>query len=327
MPYKQKIILLSEILLNVVKLYLFIFIGFIVGKLLSSRKDKINSIITSLLINVMTPIVIFLTLTTSDYSIGFIFVFQIVSLEALGILFAIITTYFYLRKKKVDNKKIGAYLFINGFPNILIYGIPVVLGFFNSKLIIIPVLLASASLVTRGTLGMYMGEKLGGNVTLSLKQTLKKLITFPPLLGIVAGGVVLGFHLTMPVMVFTSIKNVIEPIYSGTGGIIIGIILTKMVRSDIKRYISDIKIVILWRFVIMFGFFMIFVFILRFQTDQTSIRTILLIAVIGPPAVINVAFTQYFNLDEKFAAISVATVTLLALILLPLLILFGTTFF
>ena len=79
----------------------------------------------------------------------------------------------------------------------------------------------------------------------------------------------------------------------------------------------------LWRFGVSFMMFMGIVYFLKFDSLQTEIRTVLLIIVTAPPAVFNVVFADYFKLDEKFAAISVASMTLLSLALLPLLILFG----
>jgi predicted permease len=68
----------------------------------------------------------------------------------------------------------------------------------------------------------------------------------------------------------------------------------------------------------------VIVYLLKFEIEfQTEIRTILLIIVMGPPAVYSVIFSIYFKLDEKFAAISIATVTLMSLVLLPVLIYFG----
>jgi predicted permease len=72
---------------------------------------------------------------------------------------------------------------------------------------------------------------------------------------------------------------------------------------------------------------MMVVFFLHFPLNQSEIRTLLMISVLGPPAVMNVSFALYFKLDTKFAAISVAVVTLIAIGLLPFMVWFGQSFF
>ena len=315
----------DTLFINIFQLYFYIAIGFLIGFFFRNYREKISKYCTWFLINIATPVVIFLTLTTTNYNIDFWLIFQIVIVEVLSVLVAMGTTYYYLLKKGEDKRKIGSFLFINGFPNALIYTMPIVFAFFSEELVIIPVIFSSAALFVRGTLGMYVGEKLGADVQVSWKTTIKHLVTFPPLLGIIIGSLVLAFAIPMPVQLFSDIKTYMNPFYSNLGSILIGIILSKLTKTDFKSYWKDIKLVALWRFAIMFLFFLSIAYLLQFPTDQTDIRTILLIDVIGPPAVINVAFALYFKLDDKFAAVSVAAVTLLALGILPLILWFGST--
>ncbi|MBD3349911.1 MAG: hypothetical protein GF364_00315 [Candidatus Lokiarchaeota archaeon] len=293
--------------------------------MLKNKRELIGKVATFLIVNILTPIVIFLTLTTTEYALPFSMIFQILLVESASVGFCWITTYYILRNKIEDRKKLGSYMFLNGFPNVMIYGIPIVIAFFNETLIVIPVIFASGALFLRGTLGMYIGEKFGADISLSFKDTIKRLFTFPPLLGIIAG--VIAMNLDFNTSILISIKDILSPFYSGLGAVLIGLILSKIAANEIKLYSKDILIVAIWRFLLSFVFFLCVVFLLHFPTDQTEIRTILLIAVIGPPAVMNVSFAMYFKLDEKFAAMSVATITLVALILLPIIIYFGTNFF
>lgn len=317
--------MVSALTINILKLYGFIAGGFVVGLLFKKQKDKISKIVTWLTINIFTPVVIFLTFTTTEYSISGISIVQILLLEVASVFTFWLTTYYGLRNHIDDKKKLGSFMFLNALPNVLIYGIPIVLAFYSESLIIILVVFTSAALVVRGTVGMYIGEKLGADVNLSIKDTIKRLLTFPPLLGIIAGFIGMNLIESTDALVFT--KDLISPLYSGLGASLIGLILTKLKFSEIKAHIKDISIVALWRYGISFIFYIAVVWFLTFPVDQTEIRTILLIAVIGPPAVMNVSFAVYFGLDEKFAAISVATITLISLMLLPLEIMFGTAVF
>lgn len=317
--------MVSALLINILKLYGFIAVGYIIGSVFKEKKEKISKIVTWLTINIFTPIIIFLTFTATEYSMSVGDMIQILLLEIVSVTFFWLTTYYGLRNRIEDKKKLGSYMYLNGLPNVLIYGIPIVIAFFSESLIIVLVVFTSGALVVRGTVGMYIGEKLGADIKLSVWDTIKRLLTFPPLLGILAGFIGMNLIDSNEVLVVT--KDIISPLYSGFGASIIGLILTKLKIQDVKDNLKDIGIVAFWRYVVSFIFYIAVVWFLRFPVDQTEIRTILLIAIIGPPAVLNVTFAVYFGLDDKFAAVSVATITLISLMLLPLEIYFGTNVF
>lgn len=314
----------DSILFNVLELYSYILIGVLIGLIFRRNIEKIGHIGNFIIVNILTPIVIFATLTSSDYSIPAYSIIQIIFLEVSSVLVCWITTYYFLKKKINDNKKLGSFMFLNGLPNVMIYGIPIVIAFFPEELVVIPVIYASSALVIRGTLGMYIGERLGADVKMSIKDSIKKLLTFPPLLGIFAA--MIGMVLDLPNSILIGVKNATSPVYSAMGAGLIGTILSRLSKKEIKNYANDILIVSIWRFGISFLYFIAIVYFLHFPQNQQEIRTLLMISVLGPPAVMNVSFALYFKLDTKFAAISVAMVTLFAIALLPLIVWFGHTF-
>lgn len=314
----------DSILFNVLELYSYIALGVLIGVIFRKNIEKIGQIGNFIIVNILTPIVIFATLTSSNYSLPPSSIMQIIFLEISAVFVCWITTYYFLRKKLDNNKKLGSFMFLNGLPNIMIYGIPIVIAFFPEELVVIPVIYASSALVVRGTLGMYIGERLGADVKMSIKDSIKRLLTFPPLLGIIAA--VIGMSLELPNDILISIKNTTSPVYSAMGAGLIGTILSKISRKNMREYANDIFIVSIWRFGISLIYFMAIVYFLHFPLNQTEIRTLLMISVLGPPAVMNVSFALYFKLDTKFAAVSVAVVTLFAIALLPLIVWFGQNF-
>jgi len=312
---------------NLALMYIYIIAGFITGKIFKSRHKKIRNIGADVLIKFISPVQIFIVLTTTTFTLSFLFIIQIILLAVGLYTLMTITTFLYFRGKELPPKKKGSYLLLNSFPNVLFFTIPIILSVFSEELLIVSVIFASTLLVLRGSISTFLCEKYGSDKSMSVKDMLVKLFTFPPFIAIIAGSIVLAFQIPIPIDAFLLVKPPINSIASAMGSILIGMILADIIKEEIKEYWKDIMNVTFWRFGISFLFFMSIVYFLQFDPEyQTEIRTILMIIVLGPPAVFNVIFSVYFNLEEKFAAITVATVTLLSLILLPFLIIFGESF-
>jgi predicted permease len=313
-----------SIFVKLLQMYCYIFVGFLIGLALKERKDKVRTIGAQILIKLIAPFQIFIVLTTTTFTLSFSFIIQII-LVSLGLyVFTTLTTQYFLKKKEIEPKKMGTFQLLNAYPNVMFFTMPIILSIFSEELIIVSVIVASTLNVLRGSITTYLCEKYGSDNKMNLKETFIKLITFPPFIGILAGSLVLALQIPMPTTELLLIKSPINTLASATGSILIGIILSSIVKQEVKKYWSDIRIVAFWRFVMSFSFFIAIVYLLKFEIEfQTEIRTILLIIVMGPPAVYSVIFSIYFKLDEKFAAISIATVTLMSLVLLPVLIYFG----
>jgi len=318
------ILYFNSIFQSIFKLYFYIGFGIFIGYIFASKQNKISKIGSFLVINIFTPLVVFLTFICSNFSLDFISVFKIIILNILSIAIGLLTTYFLLKNKIQNTKKIGAYMFLNSFPNVLIYGIPIVTAIFDERMVIILTIFSASALGVRGTIGIYIGEKFGANIKLNFKESIKKLLLFPPFLGIIAGVIFMNIEFDRDI--FILINKYSNPIYSALGAILIGLILASLKKQEIKAYLKDIVIVSIWRFIVPLLLFIVCLFFLHFPEFQKEIRTTLLISMLGPPAVINVSFAIYFGLDEKFAAISVATITLIALMILPIIIIFGVRF-
>jgi predicted permease len=81
-------------------MYLYIFIGFLGGKIFKNYQEKIRNIGAKLILWIISPFQIFIILTTSNFELSFLFVIQII-LIAAGF-YAILTmlSYLYLRNKE-----------------------------------------------------------------------------------------------------------------------------------------------------------------------------------------------------------------------------------
>lgn len=319
--------MVDSLYLNLFLLYGYIALGVVIGVLFKSNLKKLNVFFTEILIKIISPLQVFISLTTTDFALSFSFILQI-SLLALGCFsFLAGTSYLFLKKQRIENGKLGSYILMNAMPNVLFYTIPIVLAIFNEELTIVVVFFASVMLIIRGTVMTYICERLGADVKPDWKTTITNLIKFIPFDAVIAGLIVLSFKIPMPIEVFNVIKPTVNTIATGFSAILVGMIISGISWFEIKNYWTDIKIVALWRFGLSLVFFLPIVYFLSFTTYESEIRSILLIIMMGPPAILSVAFAVHFHLEEKFAAIAVATVTLIALAILPLLIYIGGLIF
>jgi predicted permease len=317
----------NSLLENLLTLYLVVFIGGVIGFLLPKYRDKFTKFTNHLLMDVVVPIQMFLSLASTTFNVDTIFILQIVGVELYSVFILIAATWKIGQSRGVETKLLGSYIYLNAFPNALLYPLPIVLAFFGNELTIVLVIFSSSALVVRGTVGNYIGNKLGAQAETDWKKGLLKLFTFPPFVGVLIGFIFLGFNINLPPFLIIFNKQVFSPISSNVGAFIIGLILADINRERLKFYAHHIKIAAFWRFCIPFVLFLAIAFILQFPSYQKEIRTILLLVMLSPPAVFNVVYAVYFNLEAKFAAITVATLTLISLALMPLILWFGMAVF
>jgi hypothetical protein len=298
-------------------------VGLIFGKIIRTYREKTRIIFTEILIKIISPLQIFFVLVTTTFNLSFAFIIQII-LVAVGMYFFMAgTTFLFFNHRGIERKKLGSLMLLNPFPNVMFYTIPIVIAIFSDALTVVSVVFASTMLIIRGSIATYISERFGADVKLDFKGTIIKLFTFPPFIAIIAASIALPFRQQFPMDFFIDIKNPINEIASAAGAILIGLILASIVQQEAKEYWHDIKMVAFWRFGLASLYAFMVLYLLRFQEFQTEIRTILLIIMTGPPAVFNALFSAYFKLDEKFSAISVATVTLIGLLILPIYIFLG----
>jgi predicted permease len=317
----------SQIVLDLLSLYAYISIGFIFGKMLKEKQEKTRDLLTQFLIYSVAPLQIFLVITTTTFNLSFRFVLQIILLAILNYSFMAISTFTILNKKGIEHKKLGAYMLLNSLPNVLFYTIPIIIALFSDALTVVSVIFASTTLILRGSVATYISERFGSDKKMKLSESVKKLLTFPPFIAILIGVITAQFQAYLPLEIMIIIKSPINTLASALGAILIGLILASINKEETKKYGKDIAGVALWRFGLAFVFYLCIVYFLHFDEYQTEIRTILLIIVMGPPAVFNVLFSVHFKLDHKFAAIAVAVITLFGLIILPAILFFGMAVF
>jgi predicted permease len=312
-----------QVFVDLLQIYIYIALGFIVGLFFKNNRDLIQKYSSKFLVYVITPMQIFLILTTTNMVVTFDIILRIVIL-AFGIYLieSLASTWVY-RKKNYAPKQLGAAVFLSIFPNSLYYVLPIILIIFTEDLLIIAVIYVSVTVTIKGSILPYQAFKLGSDRQMTKADLVKQMLLFPPFVSILVSVLIRAVKIPIPLDLFLAIKPIFSQITSITGAMLIGFILSKVSFQKIKIFVKPILWVGLWRFLISFLLFLPAILLLTFPTQQTEIRTILLLITCAPPAINNVVFIIFYDFDEELGATGIAALTLVSLLLIPIYLLFG----
>lgn len=320
-------VMANSLVVSVVLLYVYIFAGYLLGRILGRHKTTFQTKFTHILIHGITPIQIFLIFTTSSYPLDFWFIFQIIFMATATYVVLTLGSAWFFRSRGYPPEKVGAGFMLAGFPNAIYYALPIILSAFGEDYALIPVLWASTTLVIKSTLIPIQADKILNQTPTDAKTRFKKILLFPPFLGILISVIFLSLNVPVPLDLFVAIKNPLNKIATIGGAALIGMIIVNLSWPKIKDYFRSLMNVALWRFLGAFLLYLSLAFFLRFSVGSEEIRTILLIIVCGPPAMNNVIYSNFFHFDDEFAAVAVAALTLVGLLLLPLWLILGPLIF
>ncbi|MHA1369353.1 MAG: AEC family transporter [Promethearchaeota archaeon] len=326
---------MASIFQGLLELYLSISCGALIGFFLKKKREKILSISNKILLYFLTPVVMFISLINFEIKLDFLMVSGIVITQILVTTNLIIIAYLIIGRKKIAKRgKTGAYLLIAGWPNATVFPLPIVIAFFGEQFLPIIFIFSSSALIMRGTIGTYLSIRFGGDGStdkhLSFKKTIIKLFTFPPTISIIVAMVLISLKITFPesiIVPLNIVKTPLSKIGGWFGGIIIGFIVSGLQKNNLKEYSRDIPVAMLIRFLLPFIFFSLFSIVIHFSEHDVIIKSILLLEVMGPPAILNVAFAVNFKLDEKFVATMLVTLTLMMLGIAPLVLFVASCIF
>ncbi|MCF2140349.1 MAG: hypothetical protein K9W44_09885 [Candidatus Lokiarchaeota archaeon] len=304
--------------------YGFILVGVLLGGVVGSYKERVQKEMVNLLINLITPLQVFIIILVSQFNLSIESILQIIGIAIISHYTQFYIGLKYFSKKSDDYRRIGAQTLHGSFPNSLYYITPIILLVFPEELLIIPVIYASAMTTIKATFLPLQVHNLGiKSKNESLGQTLRKLLLFPPFLGILFGILFRALPQFQTSDFLIALKTPLSQITSAVSAILIGISLVGISKKRVKFYKNALMQTALIRFVLGMLIFLCLGFILHFPNYQTEIRTILFLIICAPPAQNNVIYSIYFEFDEQFAALGVVVLTLIGLIMLPLMLWFG----
>jgi len=299
---------------------------------LGTRKNIFQKAIVKILINFITPLQVFIIILVSQFEFSVSLLIQIISFATTAHYIQFFVGLKYLTRNSQNNTKnyrlIGSQVLHVSFPNSLYFITPIILLLFPEELLIIPIIYASVTTTIKAVFLPLQIQNLSSRTEkTNFLQSLKKILLFPPFVGIIFGLIFRVIPFLQASNLLISIKTPISQVTSAVSAILIGISLVGISKSKIKEYHKALYQTAIIRFGLGFIIFLCFGFFFRFSSYQTEIITILLLIICAPPAQNNVIYSIYFQFDEKFSALAVVILTIFGLAILPLLLMFSLNLF
>ncbi len=352
-----------------------IYVGIGAGMLLQkwSKADQVGKWILFVGLNIFTPILLIMVFLSIDTFTGVNW-WLIASMTVVGTMVPMILNSILIKLKEISNAKKkasmsdeevstieeismaqkGAEITSSGFMNALFFPFPIIIGILPSQYQAEGILAASlyllAQTILRNSFGVYLGIHYGTNSDLSSKksifQILKRLLLFPPTIGMIIG-LILRFTIgyvnmdTQQILLGLIDESLI--LFFTTGFVETKVHIASEIFRDFTMVLMLVIVGLSFRFpkkeewkepVLLRGIFS------RFGGGLLSIVPIffipiplvakipLIIQTMAPPAVANSAYAKFFKLDELLTSRFIAIMTIIALIFLPaeiaLLVWFGT---
>jgi len=322
---------MNDLFVALLIFYVVIAIGYLFGRIFKNKSKEIGKYLSFILLFILAPpLVLFAflipneSLNTSSIIINIV-IFQIILVFSTQFIAYLLI----LRNKgEQEDQRKGSILSIVSFPNAFLFPLPIVLSLFGPGYIVILIIFSLSAQVLRSTLltyqCIYYGKK-----TKSYLDSLKEMLTFPPTIALIISVILnlLGIRLTQEI--YISINEILSRITSIFGALIIGLLLVNFDFSKFREFIIDKDFIMVLMIRVGFSFilFLILAQFLKFPPETSQIILIILMLLfVDPPAVSSVAYAEYFELDYEFSGFCVFTITIMAIVYVPLFILFGLLF-
>jgi predicted permease len=287
--------------------YGLITIGYLLSRL-SGQGKVINKHLTSVLVNLLIPILFIYTYLAS--SLDAITEIPLIIILALMIhLIGPSLMYMALWKSSIDNSTKGVYYICVTFNNALFIPLPLVLMFIGSSGLSIVIIYSLTQMILLATLGSFMGATYSRNSSERLR-VVREALTFPPFLAAIVALILFaaGFRLTGDLASILSISGSLTT-YLALISVGIGI----GIRLNLGEIKSALKVVSIRQFLAP----LIIVPIIFFSGLSHLPSTILILEALMPPAVLTVVYATSFELDAEKAATIVTVGTLFLLPVIP----------
>ncbi len=255
-----------------------------------------------LIIYITTPIMLFAEMLKADLS-GFSFG-SVVGMSLVYLALCLIVSYAMARK--MDDRAKGTVVINASFINSIFLPFPIIYAFYGD--LSIALLFALPTMIAHNTIGVFMASYWGhGKIG---KQVAVKAVTYPPLLGFLAGTLarpfLSGFVATEA---FGWLSNIgLSTVYLSLIFVGLAIPLSKESLFVFRNRIAGI--ITLNRLLI--SPILALIVIAIFNTTGI-VNSVVLIMALMPPAVTNLVMISRFNLDIKSTCQSVFVPTLLSL--------------
>lgn len=316
-----------ELLSRLAIVYFMIGLG-IVWRFSRLYKPEYGKFITNIIIWVFFPISIISSFADIESFSGEVFfLVVIVAIFVHGISY--LSSRLILRKRPLGET--GPLVLCTTFPNAFLFPFPIIMALEIPSGLVYASIFVFMAMIFRNTFGVLLGiwhKPVNNNasnseniLTVNYKKLVIDLFKFPPFLAVLAGFLIHSL-LGPQAISFTNypeiqpILEIIKSISLYGSLLLIGMAFQAPSQLHPRKFFSeDIFQVASSRFVIV----PLFTIILLFLLPTTPFVAIpLLIQSMAPPAVSNVIYGKFFHFDESEVSFLITSLTLYALLLLPL---------
>ncbi|WP_237385387.1 AEC family transporter [Xenorhabdus sp. Sc-CR9] len=296
-----------EVMLRVLLLILITLIGFFIGKKLDLKTKDISS----LLIYVISPVVIFISIIQSPSDLTY-FSYSIASFLTASLAAFIAYS---IGKTLWSCNKSNLFGFAGGTGNTGYFALPIAFAIFNPNQIAITIFIIIGINLYEFTVGYFITAK--GHLT--TKECLIKIIKLPIIYSAILGVLFKGSDITLNSILISTLEN-FKGAYSVLGMMVIGITLSSFYKIEIDWKFSFFSI--LWKHLIypIVGM-SFFYYIIQVPDDLLTVIALMLAT---PMAGNVVVIASNLNLHPEKAAFSVMLSTILSVITVPIsIVMFG----
>jgi predicted permease len=218
----------------------------------------------------------------------------------------------------------GALAFTATYPNALLFPFPIILAILGEDALVYAAIFVFLAMVIRNTFGIFMGswytstaqgsEGEAPRVKFKLTTLIKSMFKFPPFLAVIAGFILHSLIGPEAIGNFPGI-DIVKPIALYGSLLLVGVSFRDL--SDLhpqNLFSMSTYRVTVTRFLIAPILALIPIFLFQLES---LVAIPLLIQSMAPPAVSNIIYGTFFDLNESLMSSIITIVTLIALIVLP----------
>lgn len=320
-----------DLLSNLFLVYFFILLG-IIWRFSPYYKKEYGDQFTKFTIRILFPISIISSFAKVE-SFAELIILHIAVVAIIVHLGSYLTIYLLTRKEKFSPDA-GAMAFTATFPNALLYPFPIIGAILGEVTLSYAVIFVVVAMAIRNTFGIVMGSwytpSSNGDgdtreiKTFDLKELITSMFKFPPFLAVVAGFILYALVGPETIGQVPGI-DIVKSIALYGSLLLVGVSFRDLSDLKPRNFFSESTYkVTVTRFLIAPILALIPILFLRVDA---LIAIAILIQSMAPPAVSNIIYGTFFDLNESLMSSIITLVTLIALIVLPFeLILFLTLF-
>lgn len=216
-------------------------------------------------------------------------------------------------KFKLNNKQIGALILTGTFGNTTYLGLPVITGLYGestAKYVLYYDLLATTPFLW--TFGARFSAYYGGEKSPNIYETLKKILSLPPLWGIIIGILINIFKVPTPVFVFKALE-------------LLGMVVVPLMIFSIGLSLSFVKPGHTFAIIPVCIFKLLVSPVIGYNLGKLMDLSKLTLKIVTleagmPSMVLSLLIASIFNLDVTLTAFAIVITTLLSFISLPMIL-------